>query len=187
MVAEGPLLAPVAGSDGPLEDELGRGGDAVAGSGAGDDVERPAHQQRREQALIHPLRQGRNGGQGQGGRAAQDHAHRQRLAEVGRGLEVEAAAFLDLPMHAGAGRVETLQPVDAEVAHPGARVAGMDERQGEEGAAVERPTGQARQFVQARRAEALCEHGATADLAQAGLRQAPQRPAGRPQRGHGRR
>ena len=90
-------------------------------------------------------------------------------------------------MHAGAGRVETLQPVDAEVAHPGARVAGMDERQGEEGAAVERPTGQARQFVQARRAEALLENGATANLAQAGLRQAPQRPAGGPQRGHGRR
>ena len=56
---------------------------------------------------------------------------------------VEAAALADLPVHAGRARVVNLQAVHAEVGRALALgVLGVDEGQGDEGAAVLAPAGQ---------------------------------------------
>ena len=51
-------------------------------------------------------------------------------------------------MHAGRGRVVDLHAIHADVLHAAFRIAGDDQRQGDEGAAVERPRGQYRQAAQ---------------------------------------
>ena len=85
---------------------------------------------------------------------------------------VEAAALADLPVHAGRARVVDLQAVHAEVGRALALgVLGVDEGQGDEGAAVLAPAGQDGQPVEA--------HVARHDLADRSRAHAPAHPRAR--------
>jgi hypothetical protein len=61
---------------------------------------------------------------------------------------VVAAVLVDLPVHADGALVVALEPVEAEVAHPGLRVLGVGEPQVEEGPAVLGPGEERGQPVQ---------------------------------------
>ena len=108
VVSEGALSLEIAFRDTALQNKLGMGGYAVTRGGPLDHLERPAQHQGREQTLIDSFREWGNGRKRQRWRAAQEHTHWQRLAEAAGLIEVEAAALLDLPVHAGAGPVVSL-------------------------------------------------------------------------------
>src|SRR6202035_2247163 len=74
---------------------------------------------------------------------------RQALAPRLGGGVVEASPLADLPVHAGRARAVDLHAIDAEVVPLALRVLGVDERQGEEGAAVLRPGGEDGEAVEA--------------------------------------
>ena len=99
-------------------------------------MELAALQKGGEHQLRHPLGQRRDGGQDQGRRPADEDRQRQGLAALLGDVVVEPAPFLDLPVHAEGVRIVPLDAVDAEVVLAAVRVLGVDERQGDEVAAV---------------------------------------------------
>jgi hypothetical protein len=120
VVAERPFRSPLPRAHAAEQADLGVGEQRVRRAGMAERRELAPEQQRREQQLGHVLRQRRKRRRERGRRPAEEDAHRQVLTALLGGVEVEAAALLDLPVHAGrgvpAGRIlVTLHAVDAEV------------------------------------------------------------------------
>jgi hypothetical protein len=130
------------------EGEFGVGEERVRPGAAGQS-QAAAGDQRGEEELGHVLGQRRDGGEDQRRGPAEEHRRRQRLAALLGHRVVEAAALADLPVHAGGRRPVHLQAVHAEVVAEAVGVLGVDQRQGDEGAAVLGPGGQHRQAVEA--------------------------------------
>ena len=104
--------------------------------------------ERGQHQLGNVLGQRRHRGQHDRRRPAQQGGDGEVTAHgLGRRV-MEAAALADLPVHARRARSMDLHPVDPEVVAAAARVLGVDEGQGHEGAAVLRPAGQDGQAVE---------------------------------------
>lgn len=138
MVAERAFAPALAGRHRAVERELARGDERVRRL-AVHAREALAEQEAREQELGHVLGQRRDGRQDEGRRAADEDRRGQPAPEALGLVVVEAAALVDLEVHARRGRVVDLHAVHAEVGLPRRGVLGVDERQREERPAVAVP------------------------------------------------
>ena len=136
VVAEGSLGMALARRNHPFDGELGCGDEGETAGGIGDAAEALALEQRGQQQFGKILGQGSDGGQHEGRGAADEDDQRQRLAALLGHVVVEAAALLDLPVDAGGGVVVALNAVHPQVVVAGVGVFGVDQRQGDEVAAI---------------------------------------------------
>ena len=93
--------------------------------------------------------QGGNGGQHQGRWSTDEQGHIQGLVALLRSKVMVAAPLMDLPVDAGAGVVIALDTVHAQVMTPSVRMFGVDQGQGDKGAAIGMPGGEQGQLGQA--------------------------------------
>ena len=101
-----------------------------------------------EKCFVNPFRQRRNCCEEHCRVGAERDGEFERLVHFVRLIVMEAAAFLNLPVHAGRPGVEHLHPVHADVSFAVPRVMGEHLRQSDEPPAILRPALDDRQVVQ---------------------------------------
>ena len=148
VVAERPLLPALARGHPALQHDLGLRRHLEVARHAARELDAPAAEPAGEDDLVHAGRERRGGrvDQRRIGAERDRHGHpRAGARRLERHALVLGAALVGLPVHAERHVVEDLQPVHADVARPGARVAREHRGQRDVAAPVAGPAAEDRQ------------------------------------------
>ena len=131
VVAEGALQELFGGVDVAFDDDFRVGGDFEGDGFAGDELDAAAVEEASEEVLFDAGGEGRGGGIGQAGLAAQDDGEGHLFTALLIGAEMPGTVMMHVPVHGGEALAEDLDAIHPDISATFFRVASVNAGEGD--------------------------------------------------------